>query len=91
MGAILSQQHVDDRMAELSVALGHYGEPDPCKFRPCARCGRDRGHGQKWCAACRPLARKEYNQDYHRRTYQRKSAAEVSAARRSAVRQRWAK
>jgi hypothetical protein len=80
-----------DRMVELTVALGHYGEPNPSNRRPYARCGRHRGHGQKWCAACRPLARKEYNQDYHRRTYQPKSAPEVSAARRSAVRQRRAK
>ena len=89
MGAILSQQQTDERMAELTALLGHFGEPDAAKLRPCGRCGRHRGRGQKWCIACRTLARKEYNRDYYQRTYQRKLPAEVSAARRAAVRERW--
>ena len=91
MGAILGQQHVDERMAELTTALGHHGEPAPAVIRPCARCGRHRGRGHKWCDACRPQVRKEYNEDYFRRKYKPKPRAEVSAARRAAVQSRWAK
>ena len=89
MGAILSGQQIDERMVELTAVLGHLGEPKPREIRPCARCGQHRGHGQKWCAACRPEVRREYMHDYYRRTYKRKSPAEVSASRRVAVQQRW--
>jgi hypothetical protein len=89
MGAILGTEQVDERMAELAVALGHTAAPDCSIRRPCARCGRPRGHGHRLCESCRPEARKEYNRDYHRRHYRRKTPAEVTAARRIAVGQRW--
>ena len=91
MGAILCDEFVDARMAELTLALGHGGTPDRSRQRPCARCGAPRGRGHKWCEACRTDGRKEYNQDYHRRTYSRKPPAEVSATRRTAVGQRWSR
>jgi predicted amidophosphoribosyltransferase len=90
MGAILCTEQVDERMAELTVALGHDdAAPDCSKQRLCARCGRPRGHGHRFCESCRPEAKKEYNQDYHRRHYRRRTPAEVSTARRIAVGQRW--
>jgi len=89
LGAILCNEYVDERMVELTVALGHGGTPDLAKHRPCARCGSPRGRGHKWCESCRADGKKEYNQDYHRRMYCRKSPVEVSAARRLAVGQRW--
>ena len=89
MGAILSQQQIDERMAELTASLGHHGIPDLARARPCARCGCHRGRGHKWCAGCRAEARREYNRNYYRRTYKRKTPAEVSAARRAAVEERW--
>ncbi len=88
MGAILSGEYIDNRMAELTAILGHDGPASP-PSRPCARCGRHRGNGHKWCAACRAEARKEYNAEYHQRTYERKSPAQVSATRRRAVNARW--
>ena len=90
MGAILCTEQVDERMAELTAALGHHNAAADCsKQRLCGRCGRPRGHGHRFCESCRPEARKEYNRDYHRRHYRRKPPAEVSAARRIAVGQRW--
>ena len=90
MGAILCTEQVDERMAELTAALGHHNAAADCsKQRLCGRCGRPRGHGHRLCESCRPEARKEYNRDYHRRHYRRKSRTQVSAARRSAVGQRW--
>lgn len=78
----------DSRMAELDVLLGHSGRAKPTS-RPCARCGRHRGHGQKYCAACREDAKKEYNADYHRTHYRRLSPEELSAAKRAIVNKRW--
>jgi hypothetical protein len=89
MGSILCEERVDDRMAELTSALAHNGAPDPSKQRLCARCGRHRGHGHKWCEGCRTGGRKEYNQGYHQRNYVPKSRAQVSAARRGAIAKRW--
>ena len=72
MGSVLSGQEVDPRMAELNAILGHKDRSATQQVRrPCARCGRDRGRGHKWCAACREEAKREYNADYHRVHYQR--------------------
>ena len=79
---------VEDRMAELDVLLGHSGRARRTS-RPCARCGRHRGHGQKYCAACREDAKKEYNADYHRNHYRRLPPEELSAVRRANVKRRW--
>ena len=89
MGSILCDEHVDERMQELTLALAHDGAPDPAKQRLCDKCGGHRGNGHRWCAACREAAKKEYNADYYRRHYRRKTRHEVSAARRQAVAKRW--
>ena len=57
-------------MAELDALLGHSGHASRTS-RPCARCGRHRGHGWEYCAACREDAKKEYNADYHGNHYRR--------------------
>ena len=57
MGAILCNELVDERMAELTAALGHNVEPDPCKERLCERCHGPRGNGHKWCEGCRTARR----------------------------------
>jgi len=90
MGSILGGQEIDPRMAELNAMLEHHtrGAPPPVT-RPCARCGRDRGRGHKWCADCREAAKREYNADYHQRNYQRLSTAELCAVRREVARKRW--
>jgi len=77
-------------MAELDVLLGHLGGPKPT-LRPCARCGRYRGHGQKYCADCRDAARRDYNAEYHRRHYRRLTLEQLSAVRRAVARRRWSK
>ena len=81
---------VDNRMAELDALLGHSGRARPTS-RPCARCGRHRGHGQKYCMACREDAKKEYSDEYYRTHYQRLTPAQLSAVRRANVRKRWRK
>jgi hypothetical protein len=83
MGAILCEEHIDERMVELTATLGHAGAPDLAKQRLCARCGAARGRGHKWCEGCRTDGRREYNQDYHRRHYRRKSrTGELRPSRR---------
>lgn len=77
-----------DRMAELDALLGHRARPGATP-RPCARCGRHRGHGQKYCADCREDAKREYNAEYHRTHYRRLSPEELSAVRKNAVSVRW--
>lgn len=75
-------------MAQLDALLGHR----PCSgatSRPCARCGRHRGHGQKYCPACREAAKREYNAEYHRTHYRRLSPEELSATKRAIVNKRW--
>lgn len=89
MGSILKGQYIDERMAELTAALGHQGQPDPSRVRACARCGQYRGRGHKWCAACRQQAKQEYNAEYHRKHYRRLSPEELSAAKRAIVNRRW--
>jgi len=44
--AILCEEHIDERMVELTAALGHAGAPDPAKQRLCARCGAARARPQ---------------------------------------------
>ena len=56
-----------DRMAELDALLGHRARPGATS-RPCARCGRHRGHGQKYCAGCRQEAKREGNAECHPQT-----------------------
>ena len=75
-------------MSELSALLGHRPYTGATS-RPCARCGQHRGHGQKYCPACREEAKKEYMADYHRRTYRRLTPEELSAVRRANVKRRW--
>ena len=89
MGAILGGEHIDERMAELTAALGHFGEPDPSILRPCARCGQYRVRGHKYCHACRREMKREYNAEYHRKHYRRLSPEELSAAKRAIVNRRW--
>ena len=92
MGSILCTEFVDERMAELTAALGHDGtKAIPSKRRLCTRCHKPRGSGHKWCEACREEGKKEYSHDYYQRNSNRKPPAEVSAARRRAVSQRWSK
>ena len=91
MGSILCTEFVDERMAELTAALGHDAKVGPSKRRLCTRCHNPRGSGHKWCEACREEGKKEYSHDYYQRNSNRKPPAEVSAARRRAVSQRWSK
>jgi predicted amidophosphoribosyltransferase len=79
---------VEDRMTELAVLLGHRTTPRQTS-RPCARCGRHRGHGQKYCPACSEEAKREYNAEYHRTHYRRLSPDELSAVKRAIVNKRW--
>ena len=77
-----------DRMAELDALLGHRARPGATS-RPCARCGRHRGDGQKYCAECREDAKREYNARCHRQHDRRLAPEQLSAVRRANVTKRW--
>lgn len=87
-GGAVMPAGVEDRMAELAALPGHSDRARPTS-RPCARCGRHRGHGQRYCVGCRQDAKRECNADYHRRHYRRLMPEELSAAKRAIVNRRW--